>query len=99
MLVLRRKLDEALVIDGTITVTVLGIEGGRVKVGIEAPPGISVVRGELLDAEQQRAHLRRKQEALEEVSDPRQRERLAQGIARLQRSLALAPASLEARQD
>lgn len=99
MLVLRRKPDEALVIDGTITVSVLAVEGERVKIGIEAPPDVAIVRRELLDVAHQREHLCRKQEALALETDPRRRERLEQGVARLQRSLAPATASLETRQD
>lgn len=49
MLVLSRGVKETLVIDGNIVVTVTRIDGGRVKLGIEAPREVSVVRGELLD--------------------------------------------------
>lgn len=48
MLVLSRRLDEEIVFPGLgIRVTVLGIDGGRIKVGIEAPPTVKVLRGEL----------------------------------------------------
>lgn len=50
MLILRRRCREAIVISGEITVRVLEIEGGRVKLGIEAPPDVSVLREELLEA-------------------------------------------------
>lgn len=46
MLVLTRKKAESLLI-GDITVHILKIEGARVKVGIDAPAGYSVRRGEL----------------------------------------------------
>lgn len=48
MLVLRRKVGEAIVVDETITVYVLGIEGERIKVGVTAPSDKPIVRGELL---------------------------------------------------
>jgi carbon storage regulator len=49
MLVLRRKVDEALVIDQNIEVIVLGVEGDTVKLGIKAPKQIEIVRKELLE--------------------------------------------------
>jgi len=48
MLVLRRKVEEAIVLDGSIRVVVLAVEGERVKIGIEAPDDVSIVREELL---------------------------------------------------
>lgn len=50
MLVLARKSGESLQIDGSIRVTVLSIEGDRVRIGIEAPRSIAVVRQEILEA-------------------------------------------------
>ena len=47
MLVLTRKMQESIRIDDNITITILGIEGGRVKIGIQAPREIPVVRSEL----------------------------------------------------
>ena len=47
MLVLSRKLNEAIVINDTVRVTVLGIKGDRVRLGIEAPRDVSVDRGEV----------------------------------------------------
>ena len=49
MLVLRRKANETIVLNGVIKITVLGIEGDRVKIGIDAPPDVIVVREELLN--------------------------------------------------
>src|SRR5215510_3603004 len=49
MLVLRRKAGEAIVLNGTITIHVLAVEGERVKLGISAPPDVVIVRSELLD--------------------------------------------------
>lgn len=48
MLVLSRKLNEKIVIDGGIVVTVVKIEGGQVRLGIEAPGHVKVYREEIL---------------------------------------------------
>ncbi len=50
MLVLRRKVGETIILDGVITISVLAVEGERVKIGINAPPDITIVREELLRA-------------------------------------------------
>ena len=49
MLVLSRKNRESIVIDGGITVTVLAITGGVVRIGIEAPKEIPVRRSEICE--------------------------------------------------
>jgi carbon storage regulator len=48
MLVLTRKLMEKLFIGDDICVTVVRLEGGQVRLGIEAPRNIAVVRAELV---------------------------------------------------
>jgi carbon storage regulator len=48
MLVLSRKESERLVIDGHIVVHVVRIAGGKVRLGIEAPPEVAIQREELL---------------------------------------------------
>lgn len=50
MLILQRKAGESLVIGEEITVSVISIEGGRVRLAISAPPEVSILRSELLDA-------------------------------------------------
>ena len=49
MLVLARKLGESIVIGDDITVKIISIEKGVVKLGIDAPRDISIVRNELLE--------------------------------------------------
>ena len=48
MLVLRRKIGESIILDGVISVSVLAVEGERVKIGITAPAEVTIVREELL---------------------------------------------------
>ena len=47
MLVLSRKAEQSLLLGDDIIVTVLGIEGDRVKLGIEAPRSVAVLRQEV----------------------------------------------------
>ncbi len=54
MLVLSRKIEESLIIADDIVVTILGVDGDRVRVGISAPPEIRVVRQEVRDRGGQR---------------------------------------------
>jgi carbon storage regulator len=50
MLVLTRGMKQQVVIDGgLVTVTVLDIQGGRVRLGIEAPAEVTIRRKELID--------------------------------------------------
>jgi carbon storage regulator len=48
MLVLTRKLMEKLFIGDDICVTVVRLEGGQVRLGIDAPRDVTVVRAELV---------------------------------------------------
>jgi carbon storage regulator len=47
MLVLSRKLGERILIGDRIVVTVVKLENGRVRLGIEAPPETTVFREEI----------------------------------------------------
>ena len=47
MLVLSRKVGQKIVVGDAVTITVNRIAGGRVSLGITAPPGMRVVRSEL----------------------------------------------------
>ena len=50
MLVLSRKKGETIVIDGTITVTVVDVRGDKVRIGIESPRDVTVYRQEIHEA-------------------------------------------------
>lgn len=47
MLVLTRKAEQSLVLGNNITITVLAVEGERVKLGIQAPREVTVLRQEI----------------------------------------------------
>jgi carbon storage regulator len=47
MLVLSRKLNEKIVIDGGIVLTVVKIDRNQIRLGIEAPDHVRVVREEI----------------------------------------------------
>jgi carbon storage regulator len=47
MLVLTRRLNETLVIEGGVRLTVVGVRGDRVRLGIQAPPDVRVDRAEI----------------------------------------------------
>jgi carbon storage regulator len=49
MLVLARHVDEEIIIDGGIRIKVLEIQGGQVRLGIEAPRELGVYRKEVYD--------------------------------------------------
>ena len=49
MLVLTRKIGETVIIGDNVTVTVLGIQGGQIKFGINAPRNVPVHREEVAE--------------------------------------------------
>jgi carbon storage regulator len=49
MLILTRRVGETLKIGEDIEVTVLGLRGGQVRIGINAPRDVAVHREEILD--------------------------------------------------
>ncbi len=49
MLILCRKINESVVIDGSITVKVLRIDGDQVRLGIQAPSDVPVHRHEIYE--------------------------------------------------
>ena len=49
MLVLARKVDESIVIGDDVTLKVISIDKGVVKLGIDAPREVSIIRSELIE--------------------------------------------------
>lgn len=49
MLILTRRVGESICIDDGVAVTVLGVKGNQVRVGIAAPANVSVHREEIYD--------------------------------------------------
>ncbi|WP_165070627.1 carbon storage regulator [Paludisphaera rhizosphaerae] len=50
MLVLSRKALQSVVIGEEVRITVVRVEGNQVRIGIEAPQNVRILRGELLEA-------------------------------------------------
>lgn len=49
MLILTRKIGETLMIGDDVTVTVLGVKGNQVRLGVHAPADVEVHREEIYD--------------------------------------------------
>ncbi len=49
MLILTRRVGETLMIGNQVTVTVLGIKGNQVRIGVNAPKDITVHRQEIYE--------------------------------------------------
>ncbi len=49
MLILTRKVGESLIIGDDVVVTVLGIKGNQVRVGVKAPKEVNVHREEVYE--------------------------------------------------
>ena len=59
MLILTRRVGESLMIGDEVTVTVLGVKGNQVRIGVSAPKDVSVHREEIyepIQAEKGAAH-------------------------------------------
>lgn len=69
MLVLTRKTDESIIIDGRITIKLLQLKGNRIRLGIEAPKDISIRRSEIapLDADNDSVDLELEQALSDEI--------------------------------
>ncbi len=55
MLILTRRINESLKIGSDVTVTVMSIKGSQVRIGIDAPKNVTVLREEIADRNKQEA--------------------------------------------
>jgi len=78
MLVLTRRVDESIAIGDSITVTVLAVEGDRVKLGITAPRDVLILRQEVVEAVKEQSRL---QELLASSPEPESFEALRKLLA------------------
>ena len=58
MLILTRRINESLVIGDDVTVTILGVKGNQVRIGVDAPRNVSVHREELAQKDDETPTLR-----------------------------------------
>jgi carbon storage regulator len=78
MLVLARKVDESIVIANSIVLTILAIEGEQVKIGINAPRDVTILRQEVFQAVQVQVKIH---ERLAEQTKPEAFEQLRELLA------------------
>jgi carbon storage regulator len=78
MLVISRKINESITIGDKIVVTILDVEGDRIKIGIDAPRELIILRQEIFQAVQEQVKI---QELLAEESKPESLEQLRKMLA------------------
>ena len=49
MLILNRKINESIILEDNIEIKILEIQDGKVKIGIEAPKEVTILRKEVYD--------------------------------------------------
>lgn len=69
MLILTRRVGETVMVGDDITVTVLGVKGNQVRVGVNAPRDVAVHRAEIYTRIQQADQAAAEQPAAEQQSE------------------------------
>ncbi len=70
MLILTRRMSESVIIGDEVKVTVLGIKGNQVRLGIDAPKTVSVHREEIYQRIQQEKHGEEGESNFPEIQQP-----------------------------
>jgi carbon storage regulator len=65
MLILTRRVGETVMIGNDVTVTVLGVKGNQVRIGINAPKNVAVHREEIFE------RIKREQQGESQQSEPK----------------------------
>ena len=60
MLILTRRIGEVLMIENEVKITILGIRGQQVRIGVDAPKHVAVHRKEIFDLMQQDSTIKQK---------------------------------------
>ncbi len=68
MLVLTRRAEEKIKIGDNIVISILGIEGGNVKIGIDAPKEITILRMEVFE-QVQKENIESASKGLADITD------------------------------
>jgi len=70
MLILTRRVGETLMIGDEVTVTVLGVKGNQVRIGVNAPKEVSVHREEIYERIKNEKNGVSSEEVQEDPTDP-----------------------------